>query len=108
MKSVLFSAVALVGFITLAPGTAEARFPVAPIATPTLVEDIACTVRQVRTVRPGGNVVVRTVRSCTPDRPPVQQFIVRTVRPSADCRTVRTRTVRPGGAVVVRSVRRCG
>ena len=63
MKSVLFSAAALVGFITLAPGTAEARFPVSSVAAPSLVDDVACSVRRVKTVRPGGRVVVRTVRT---------------------------------------------
>ena len=107
MKSVLFSAAALVGFIALAPDTAEARFPVSPITAPSLVDEVACTVRRVRTVRPGGSVVVRTVRSCTPDRPPVviQPFPV--VRPFPACRNVQTRTVRPNGTVVVRTVRRC-
>ena len=93
MRSVLFgTAAALVGFVLLSPEPAAARFPVSPVAAPSLVDDVACTVRRVRTVRPGGRVIVRSVRTCTPE--PV-------------CRNVQTRTVRPNGTVVIRTVRRC-
>jgi hypothetical protein len=92
MRSILFGAAAFAGLVLLSPDPAAARFPVSPITAPSLIEDVACRVRRVRTVRPGGRVVTRMVRTCTPDR---------------RCRNVRTRTVRPNGSVVIRTVRRC-
>jgi hypothetical protein len=92
MRSALLGTAAFAALVFIAADPAAARFPAHPIAAPSLVDDVACTVRQIRTVRPGGRVDVRTVRTCTPE--PV-------------CRDVRTRTVRPNGTVVVRNVRRC-
>jgi hypothetical protein len=98
MRQVLISAaVAAAAFVGLATTEASARFSPQGIATPTLVEQAACTVRRVRTVRPNGRVVYRTVRRCRPDRSP------RVDR----CRLKRERVVRPNGSVVYRTVRRC-
>ena len=74
---------------------ANARFSPQAIEAPALVEAAACTVRRVRTVRPNGRVVVRSVRPCGPGI-------------GNRCRVVRERVVRPNGRVIVRSVRRCG
>ncbi len=119
MRSILFGAAAFVGLAMLSPDPAAARFPVSPIAAPSLVEDVACTVRKVRTVRRSGRVIVRTartrtpsrvinrtVRTWTPSRPASRRVITPTVRPSLVCQDVQTSTVRSGG-VVIRTVRRC-
>jgi hypothetical protein len=74
--------------------SAHARFD-KTIVAPNHVEDVACRVVRTRVVRPGGRVVFRTRRVCTPAMGP-------------RCRVVKQRTVRPNGTVVVRSVRRCG
>ncbi|HEX2553892.1 MAG TPA: hypothetical protein VHL98_09330 [Microvirga sp.] len=92
MRLALLGAAAFAALAMFASDPASARFPAQPIAAPSLVDNVACTVRQVRTVRPGGQVVFRTVRTCTPE--PV-------------CRTVKTRKVRPNGKVVVTTERRC-
>jgi hypothetical protein len=74
----------------MAPDQASARFSPQPVAAPSLIEDVACSVRRVRTVRPNGTVVFRDVRTCQPD-----------------CRMVRERIRRPNGEIVIRNVRRC-
>jgi len=71
---------------------ANARFYTPKLEAPSLVEEAACRVRRVRTVRPNGRVVVRTVRTCSP----VER-----------CRVVRERIHRPNGNIVIRTVRRC-
>jgi hypothetical protein len=76
---------------------AQARFNGAQLQTPSLIEDVACVTRRVRTVRPNGSVVYRNVRRCDP---PGWQRRDR-------CRTVQERVYRPNGSVVVRNVRRC-
>jgi hypothetical protein len=82
----------------LAAPEAQARFNGAQVQAPSLVEDAACVTRRVRTVRPNGRVVYRTIRDCG-------------VRPGwgrpGPCRMVRERIVRPNGRVVIREVRRC-
>jgi len=100
MRAIILPAFALVlgaGFLA-APQEAQARFGAAQLETPTLVDDVRCVTRRIRTVRPNGRVVYRTVRDCG-------------VRPGWGrvdrCRTVRERVVRPGGRVVYRTVRRC-
>jgi hypothetical protein len=91
LKSVFLGVAALSGVLfVMAPGQASARFSPQSIAAPSLIEDVACVVRRVRTVRPNGTVVFRNVRTCEPD-----------------CRMVRERVRRPNGAFVVRDVRRC-
>jgi hypothetical protein len=90
LKAIIVGAAAALGFLVLSPDQASARFSPHHIAAPSLVQDVACRIRQVRTVRPNGRVVYRTVRTCTPE-----------------CRTVRERIVRPNGTIVYRTVRRC-
>jgi hypothetical protein len=98
MRAILLPAFALalgVGFFS-APD-AQARFNAAQLEAPSLVEDVQCITRRIRTVRPNGRVVYRTVRDCG-------------VRPGwrrNNCRMVRERVYRPNGTVVVREVRRC-
>ncbi|MEZ0172385.1 hypothetical protein [Microvirga sp. TS319] len=77
---------------------AQARFGPQTIETPSLVDNVACVTRRVRTVRPNGRVVYRTVRQCGV---PAWQ------RRGGRCRVVRERVYRPNGSVVVRDVRRC-
>jgi hypothetical protein len=97
MKSFLVGAVAAAAaFVVFAGNEASARFSPEPIAAPALVEQAACTMRRERVTRPGGRVIHRTVRRCTPD-----------IRPRERCRVVRERITRPNGNVVVRTVRRC-
>ncbi|MCB5175049.1 hypothetical protein [Microvirga lenta] len=85
-----------VGFLS-AP-EAQARFNAAQLQAPSLVEDVACVTRRIRTVRPNGRVVYRTVRRCG-------------VRPAPRwrdrCRTIRERVIRPNGTVIYRNIRRC-
>jgi hypothetical protein len=99
MRAIILPAFAFalgVGF--LAAPEAQARFNAAQLNAPSLVEDVACVTRRVRTVRPNGRVVYRTVRRCG-------------VRPAHrwnnNCRMVRERIYRPNGSVVVRNIRRC-
>jgi hypothetical protein len=82
----------------LAAPEAQARFNAAQIQAPSLVEDVACVTRRVRTVRPNGRVVYRTVRRCG---------VPAWNRPANRCRWVQERVYRPNGNVVVRNVRRC-
>lgn len=85
------------GFLTAAP-EAQARFSPQQIETPSLVENVACVTRRVRTVRPNGRVVYRNVRRCG---------VPAWERRGPRCRIVRERVYRPNGSVVVRDVRRC-
>jgi hypothetical protein len=73
---------------------AQARFNPTQLQPQSLVEDVACVTRRIRTVRPDGRVVYRNVRRCgvAPQR----------------CRWVQERVYRPNGRVVVRNVQRCG
>jgi len=99
MRAIVLPAFALVlgaGFFT-AP-EAQARFNAAQLQAPSLVEEAACVTRRIRTVRPNGRVVYRTVRRCG-----VPAWDRRMDR----CRIVQERIYRPNGSVVVRSVRRC-
>ena len=100
MRAIILPAFALVlgaGFFA-APQEAQARFGAEQLQGPSLVNDVQCVTRRVRTVLPNGRVVFRTVRDCG-------------VRPGwgrvERCRTVRERVVRPNGRVVYREVRRC-
>ena len=91
MTRIAVGAVAfLAALFVMYPDQASARFSGHPVTTPHLTENIACTTRRVRTVRPNGTVVVRNVQTCTPE-----------------CRIVRERTRLPNGNVIVRNVRRC-
>jgi hypothetical protein len=91
LKYYAMGVIALCGALfVMAPEPASARFAPQSAAAPSLTENVACTTRRVRTVRPNGTVVVRNVQNCTPD-----------------CRMVRERTRLPNGNVVIRNVRRC-
>jgi len=94
MRRLPLAAVALAAFGLASVPEAQARFLTPQLAAAALVEPAACTVRRIRTVRPNGRVVYRTVRRCTVD--PVER-----------CRVTRERVYRPNGDVVIRSVRRC-
>ena len=94
MRHLLISAIVAAAALTgLAASDAQARFSPQSVEAPSLMEEAQCVTRRVRTVRPNGRVIVRTVRNCSPgfDR----------------CRTVRERITRPNGRVIIRTVRRC-
>jgi hypothetical protein len=100
MRAIILPAFVLAlgaGFFA-APQAAHARFSPEQIQAPSLVDNVQCVTRRVRTVLPNGRVVYRTVRNCG-------------VRPGwgrvERCRTVRERIVRPNGRVVYRDIRRC-
>ncbi len=78
---------------------AQARFNASHLEAPSLVDNVACVTERVRTVRPNGNVVYRTVRRCG--------VPARGYGRMERCRTVQERVYRPNGNVVVRNVRRC-
>jgi hypothetical protein len=107
MKHLLACAAA--SLLCLAAGSASALPVAAPSAGASLgaeplLQDVACVTRQVRTVRPNGRVVFRTVRECGVGRGVGRGF----GRGFDRCRVVRERVVRPNGNVVVRTIRRCG
>lgn len=97
MKQLFIAAALIAGLAGFSANEAQARFSPQSIETPTLLEEAQCVTRRVRTVRPNGRVVNRTVRRCGPG------FGRRVDR----CRTVRERITRPNGRVIVRSIRRC-
>ena len=100
MRAIILPAFALVlgaGFLA-APQTAHARFSPEQIQAPSLVDNVQCVTRRIRTVLPNGRVVYRTVRNC--GVPGWQRRVDR-------CRTIRERVVRPNGNVVYRTIRRC-
>ncbi len=83
MRVLLIPAAALIlGAGFFAAPEAQARFSPQRIEAPSLVDNVACVTRRVRTVRPNGRVVYRTVRQCGG---PAWQ------RPVQRCRTVRER-----------------
>jgi len=87
-------AAALAVFIAGSSTAAHARFQNPALQLPSVAEPVACRVVRERVVRPGGRVIYRSRRVCTP-------------RWGGPCRMVRERVVRPNGAVVYRSIRRC-
>jgi hypothetical protein len=96
MRAIIMPAFAFalgIGFFS-AP-EAQARFNPTQLESPSAIEDVACVTRRVRTVRPNGRVIYRTVRNCG-------------VRARPRCRWVQERVYRPNGSVVVRNVKRCG
>ena len=100
MRAIILPAFALAlgaGFFA-APQEAHARFSPEQIQAPSLVDNVQCVTRRIRTVRPNGRVVYRTVRNCGVGRG--------WGRPER-CRMVRERVVRPNGNVVYRTIRRC-
>jgi hypothetical protein len=101
MRAIILPAIALAfgAVLFAAPQEAHARFGPEQVQAPSLVDNVACVTRRIRTVRPNGRVVYRTVRRC--GVPAWQQ------RRVDRCRTVRERIVRPNGNVVYQTVRRC-
>jgi len=101
MHMPIAAAAVAVAFLAAVPGASAARFhdPALVTQAPSLVEDVACRTVRERVVRPGGRVIFRTKRICTPG-------FGRALR-GGHCRMVRERVVRPNGSVVYRSVRRC-
>jgi len=100
MRALLVPAIAVVlgaGFLA-STSDAQARISPQRIEAPSLVDNVACVTRRVRTVRPNGRVVYRTVRRCG---------VPAWRRADRHCRVVRERVHRPNGTVVVRNVRRC-
>jgi hypothetical protein len=91
LKHSAFGFAALLGaFFVTAPEQASARFSPHAVAVPSLTENAACTMRRIRRVRPNGTLVIRDVRTCTPE-----------------CRMVRERIRLRNGDVLIRNVRRC-
>jgi hypothetical protein len=101
MHMPIAAAALAVATLAFAPGASAARFhdPALAANAPSLMEDVACRTVRERVVRPGGRVIFRTKRVCTPG-------FGRPYR-AGGCRTVRERVVRPNGSVVYRSIRRC-
>jgi hypothetical protein len=101
MHMPIAAAVIAVAFFSAVPGASAARFQDPAVATqaPSLLEDVACRTVRERVVRPGGRVIFRTKRICTPGFG--RGF------GAGHCRVVRERVVRPNGSVVHRTVRRC-
>ncbi len=77
---------------------AQARMMDPGLRAPSLVDTVACRTIRERVERPGGRVIFRTRRECTPGPGPGVGRI---------CRVERERVVRPNGTVVYRSIRRC-
>jgi hypothetical protein len=100
MRAIILPAFALAFSAGLfaAPQEAQARFGAQQLEAPTLVDNVQCVTRRIRTVRPNGRVVYRTVRRCG-----VGPRMFRGER----CRLVRERVYRPNGTVIVRTIRRC-
>jgi uncharacterized membrane protein len=64
LKYYAMGAAALLGALfVMAPEPASARFAPQSVTAPILTENVACTTRRVRTVRPNRIVVVRNVQS---------------------------------------------
>ena len=100
MKKIVLPELALAlgaGFLAAAP-QAQAAFGPSGLQAPSLVDNVQCVTRQVRTVRPNGRVIYRTVRNCG-----VGGGFGRVER----CRVEHKRVVRPNGRVIHRAIRRC-
>jgi hypothetical protein len=91
-------AAALFGGVLITAMPATARMADPGLKVPLATEQVACRTVRERIRRPGGGVVWRERRVCTPGF---------AVRPRPRCVTERQRVVRPGGAVVFKTVRRC-
>jgi hypothetical protein len=97
MHRLAFAIATAVGLFAAGPDPAQARMMNPNLGTPSLTEPVACRTVRERVVRPGGRVIYRTKRVCTPG--------VTVGGPG--CVMRRERVVRPNGSVVYRSVRRC-
>lgn len=103
-KTVLTAALLLGGALAL-PQAASAMTANPAVSVPSAIETVACRVVRERIVTPGGRVIFKSTRVCTPGVPVLVRPIA---RPRPVCKVVRDRTVTPSGRVVVRTVRRCG
>ena len=92
-----FAIMTVVGLLAVAPGAAQARMMAPHLDAPALDEAVACRTVRERVERPGGRVIFRTKRICTPGI---------TVG-GPDCRVRRERIERPNGSVVFKTVRKC-
>jgi hypothetical protein len=97
MHRLAFAIATVVGLFAAAPDAADARMLNPNLGAPSLVETVACRTVRERVIRPGGRVIYRTKRVCTP----------RVTVGGPGCVVRRERVVRPNGSVVFRSVRRC-
>jgi hypothetical protein len=93
----LVFAIAAIGLFAVGPDAAQARMMNPHLGAPSFIEPVACRFVRERVVRPGGRVIYRQKRVCTPG--------VTVGGPG--CVVRRERIVRPNGSVVFRSVRRC-
>ena len=100
MKLVSTAAVAAAvlggAFVVAMPASARMADP--GLKAPSATEQIACRTVRERVHRPGGGVVWRERRVCTPGY---------AMHPRPHCFSERQRVVRPNGTVVFRTVRRC-
>lgn len=97
IQSMFLAAAAVLGAVLTMPHQAQALIANPAVSAPSVTQDVACRTVRERVVRPGGRVIYRTSRVCTPTF----------VRPAARCSTVRERIVRPNGTIVFKTVRRC-
>ena len=91
-------AAALLGGVVATAMPASARMADPGLKAPSAAEQIACRTVRERVHRPGGGVVWRERRVCTPGF---------AMHPRPTCVTERQRVVRPNGTVVFKTVRRC-
>lgn len=91
-------AAALLGGVVATALPATARMADPGLKAPSATEEVACRTVRERVRRPGGGVVWRERRVCTPGF---------AMHPRPRCVTERQRVVRPGGTVVFKTVRRC-
>src|SRR5262245_26539802 len=98
MQRLALAFATVLGLFAAGPGPAEARMMNPNLGAPALTEPVACRTVRERVERPGGRVIFRTKRVCTPG--------VTVGGPG--CVMKRERVVRPNGSVVFRQVRRCG
>jgi hypothetical protein len=101
MKFVSTAAVAAALFGgVLAMSAPASALPADPgLRAPSATEQVACRTVRERIRRPGGAVVWRERRVCTPGF---------AMHPRPRCVTERQRIVRPSGVIVFKTVRRCG
>jgi hypothetical protein len=97
MHRLAFAIAMACGLLAAGPDVADARMLNPNLGAPSLVETVACRTVRERVIRPGGRVIYRTKRVCTP----------RLTVGGPGCVVRRERVVRPNGSVVYRSVRRC-
>ncbi|MBN9013156.1 MAG: hypothetical protein J0H25_08920 [Rhizobiales bacterium] len=97
LRTSVLVAAALLGLGLAVPQSAEAMVVNPGVSAPSVVDTVACRTVRSRIVRPGGRVVYKTTRQCTPHWSHHRR----------GCVMERQRIVRPNGAVVYKQVRRC-